>query len=151
MRHALFALLAVTALGTCEKPVPKELAVRDAWVRLAAVPGRPGAAYFTIQGGAAADRLIAVESPSVATIELHAGGMEHGMMTMKPLPGANIPADGEAVFGPGGNHAMLFGVDRSVQPGTALPLTFRFQSGKALEAEAKVLAAGDAAPGQEKP
>lgn len=146
MTRALLALIAVIALSGCDKPEPKQLGVRDAWVRLSAVPGRPGAAYFTLDGGAAPDRLIGVESPSVATIELHAGGMDGHMMTMKPLAGADVPADGHAAFAPGGNHAMLIGVDPTVQRGGTLPLAFRFQSGRRLETEAKVLAASDAAP-----
>ena len=146
MPRTFLALLAVTALAGCQEPEPRQPSVRDAWVRLAAVPGRPAAAYFTLAGGAEPERLIAVESPRVATVELHAGGMEGGMMTMKPLPGADVPANGETSFAPGGNHAMLFGVDPSIQPGGALPLAFRFQGGKTLQTQAKVLAAGDAAP-----
>jgi len=146
MRRAFIALLAIAALNACGKPEANEPAVRNAWVRLAAMPGRPGAAYFTLEGGAVADRLIRVDSPKAASIELHAGGMEGGMMTMKPLSGMDIPAHGEIRFAPGGNHAMLFGIDPSVRPGTSLPLTFRFQSGKAIGAEAKVVALGDPAP-----
>jgi hypothetical protein len=41
---------------------------------------------------------------------------------------------------------MLFGVDPSVRRGAALPLVFRFRSGKAVQADARVLAAGDPAP-----
>jgi copper(I)-binding protein len=149
MRRRLLAPLAIVMLAGCQPTATAELAVQDAWVRLAAVPGRPGAAYFTLRGGDTADRLIAVESPKVATIELHQGGMEAGMMTMKPLSGADVPAGAETAFAPGGNHAMLFGVDPSIRPGSALPLAFRFRSGKTLAAEAKVLAAGDAAPEHE--
>jgi periplasmic copper chaperone A len=140
------ALFAVAALVACQKPEPRTLAVTGAWVRLAAVPDRPGAAYFKLAGGETPERLIAVESPRVATIELHAGGMAGGMMTMKPLSGADVPANGQTAFAPGGNHAMLFGVDPSIRPGSALPLTFRFQSGKTLTANATVYAAGDIAP-----
>lgn len=146
MRRPLFALLAVAALASCAKPAPQELAVHDIWVRLAAVPDRPAAAYFTVHGGAAADRLTAVTSEKVATIELHKVGMEDGMMTMAPITEADVPAKGDLAFAPGGNHAMLFGVDPSVKPGGKLPLTLRFKSGKTMVAEAEVLAAGDDAP-----
>ena len=147
MRRPLIALLALASLAACEKPAPREPAIRDAWVRLAAVPGNPAAAYFTVHGGAAADRLTAVTSDQVAKVEMHRMGMEGGMMTMEPLAEAEVPANGDLIFATGGNHAMLFGVDPSVKPGGKLPLTFRFTSGKTLTAEAKVLAAGDAAPG----
>jgi hypothetical protein len=37
-------------------------------------------------------------------------------------------------------------VDPALKPGDALPLQFRLQSGKAITAEAKTVAAGDAMP-----
>lgn len=151
MRRPLLALLALASLASCEKPAPRELAIGDAWVRLAAVPGNPAAAYFTVHGGATVDRLTAVTSDKAATIEMHKMGMEGGMMTMEPLVEAEVPANGDLIFASGGNHAMLFGVDPSVKPGGKLPLAFRFKSGKTLAAEAKVLAAGDAAPDDSKP
>lgn len=146
MRRALAALAALFAVAGCQKPPPQSVEVRDAWVRLPAVPGRPAAAYFTLAGGPTAERLIAVKSPRVGRVELHEGGMHDGMMTMRPLDGADVAAGGEAKFEPGGNHAMLFRVDPSVQPGRDLPLAFRFASGKAIQVDAKVLAAGDPSP-----
>ena len=151
MHRPLLALLALASLTACEKPAPRELAIGDAWVRLAAVPGHPAAAYFTVHGGAAADRLTAVTSDKIATVELHKMGMEGGMMTMEPLVEAEVPANGDLTFASGGNHAMLFGVDPSVKPGGKLSLAFRFKSGKTLTSEAKVLAAGDAAPDKSAP
>lgn len=147
MHRPLLALLALASLTSCEKPTPRELAIGDAWVRLAAVPGNPAAAYFTVHGGATADRLTAVSSNKIATVEMHKMGMEGGMMTMEPLAEAEVPTNGDLTFASGGNHAMLFGVDPSVKPGGKLQLAFRFKSGKTLTAEAKVLAAGDPAPG----
>ncbi|SNS32457.1 hypothetical protein SAMN06295912_104138 [Sphingomonas laterariae] len=130
------------AAGAAVAPV-----IADAWVRLSPVAGRPAAAYFTVRGGDAADRLIGVESAKVGRIELHEGGMKDGMMTMRAIDGVDVPADGEASFAPGGNHAMLFDVAADVGPGGELPLTFRFASGKSVEAMARTQAAGDAAPG----
>lgn len=146
MRRLLIAPLAFALLAGCQKPEPKALAIEDAWVRLAAVPGRPAAAYFTVKGGDAPDRLVSVTSDKARTVELHQGGMTGGMMTMEPIAGADIPPGGEIAFAPGGGHAMLFDVDPSVQPGTKLPLAFRFKSGRTLSADARVLAAGDAGP-----
>ncbi|MET0270400.1 MAG: copper chaperone PCu(A)C, partial [Sphingomonas sp.] len=119
-----------------------------AWARLSPVPDRPGALYFTLTGTDAPDRLIAIESALVQRIELHEsmGGM-HGMGGMKPLAGVDVPPRGSVLFQPGGRHAMLFGVDPAIRPGTAIPLRFRYASGKAAESEAKTVAAGQDAPG----
>ena len=117
-----------------------------AWVRLPAVAGRPAAAYFTLRGGPAPERLAGIESPSVQGAELHQGGMMDGMMTMRPMNGVDLPAHGRVAFAPGGDHVMLFGVDPALKPGGTMTLSFRFQGGAAIETQAKLVAAGDAAP-----
>ncbi|WP_242653264.1 copper chaperone PCu(A)C [Sphingomonas jatrophae] len=125
------------------------VSVEDAWVRLPAIAGRPGAGYFTLTGGKAPTRLVAVESTSAARIELHesmgAGGMA-GMSGMRPLTQVNVPPGAPVPFRPGGNHAMIFGIKPEVQPGGRMPLSFRFADGSRVEAEAQVIGAGDPAP-----
>jgi copper(I)-binding protein len=146
MRPACFAVLAAMLLGGCQPSAPDTATVTDAWVRLPAVAGRPAAAYFTMAGGSKPDRLIAISSDKATKIELHESMTGGGMASMKPLRGVDMPAGGSIVFAPGGNHAMLYGVDPALKPGDALPLQFRLQSGKAITAEAKTVAAGDAMP-----
>ncbi len=144
---ALAALLALAGCGDTHEPSPNELAVSDAKVRLPAVEGQPGAAYFTLHGGRSGDRLEAVSSEQAASIELHENRMVNGMMTMQPLTGIDVPAGTKSVFEPGGNHAMLYGLDPAVKPGGTLKLRFTFQSGKTLDVAATTFAAGDELPG----
>ena len=151
MNRPLLALVSLTMLAACKAEqaaplLPQAVSVSDAVVRLAAVEGRPSAGYFTLHGGKAPDRLESISSPRAATIELHES-MEHdGMMKMAPLTGVDVPAGSEVAFKPGGNHAMLFGVDPAVKPGTTLPLHLTFQSGTTLDTEARAIAAGDDMP-----
>lgn len=149
MRRALFVLGMIALLGACEQedqpPAPVER-VSDVWVRLPAVDGRPGAAYFTLNGGEAGDTLIAVESARVATIEMHESMEQDGRMTMTPIRAVDAPAGGSVRFEPGGRHAMLFGIDPSVTPGSRVALDFRFDSGRDVRVEAPVVAAGDPRP-----
>jgi copper(I)-binding protein len=147
----LSALLAIMTLGGCDRPGSPTLTVTDAWVRLPAVSGRPGAGYFTLKGGTSDDRLTTVASAVVERIELHESGMDKGMMTMRPLSaGAKVAAGKAVTFAPGGNHAMLFGINPAITPGTAIPLQFRFESGAIVAVEAKTVSAGqDGPPGHE--
>ena len=145
----ILALCAALPLAACGRGDGAELRVEDAWVRLAAVPGRPAGGYFVLRGGAAPERLAAIESPQASRAELHQGGMMDDMMTMRPMNGVDVPAGGKASFGPGGDHVMLFGVDPALQPGSTMTLRFRFQSGATLETAARVIAAGDPAPSLE--
>lgn len=146
MRHiALTSLL--FALAGCQQAAPKAASVDHAWVRLPAVPGRPGAAYFTIHGGAIEDRLMAVASPQAIRAEMHNMSMNGGIMKMAPIEGGlAIPAKGEVAFDSGGKHVMLFDISPKALPGGKMTLTFTMASGQKLETEAAVVAAGDEEP-----
>jgi periplasmic copper chaperone A len=146
MIRPLLALAALSSLAACHSESAGPT-VAQAWVRLPAVAGNPGAAYFTLNGGRGDDKLVRIESALVDHIELHesmkaAGGMA-GMM---PIAALDLPKGATIAFAPDGRHAMLFGIDKLVKPGTAIPLRFGFASGKTAEAEAKTVAAGEDAP-----
>jgi copper(I)-binding protein len=151
MRLPLFVvtLCAGLPLAGCGREQAADLRVEDAWVRLAAVPGRPAGGYFVLRGGPAPERLAAIESPQAQRAELHQGGAMDGMMTMRPMNGVDVAAGGKATLAPGSDHVMLFGVDPALQPGSTMTLRFRFQSGAVREAAARVIAAGDPAPSLE--
>jgi copper(I)-binding protein len=147
MIMAATALAGAGALTGCGAPAPQRaLGVDQAWVRLPAVDGRPGAAYFTIRGGPRPVTLTAVSSSAASRVELHAS-MEHGgVMTMKPLTGVAVPAGADMAFAPGANHAMLYDIDPATRPGGTIPLSFAFADGSAVTLNARVIAAGDSAP-----
>ncbi len=142
MRRLIAVSALMLSLAACHAKGGDKPVVKDAWVRLAAVPGRPAAGYFTVKGSNADDRLMRIDSAVVKTIELHEGGMTGGMMTMKPLASVALPAGAVIAFAPGGNHAMMHGVDPAITPGTAIPLLFSFASGAKIEVEAKTVPAG---------
>ncbi|WP_342249558.1 copper chaperone PCu(A)C [Sphingomonas sp. OTU376] len=140
------AIVTMVALSAC---APKgELSASNGWVRLPAVAGQPGAAYFTVRGGAAADTLLAVSSRAALKAELHESMKgDHGMMAMEPLKDVAVPAGGKLEFAPGGRHVMLFSIGPAVKPGQKVPLQLSFASGKTLQIDAQVIGAGDPAPG----
>lgn len=139
------AIVAVAALSACSPG--GEVAADRAWVRLPAVAGQPGAAYFTMHGGATADTLLAVGTPAALKTELHESMKgDHGMMAMAPLKEVALPAGGEIAFAPGGRHVMLFSIGPAVKAGGTVPLTLSFASGKTLSVDAKVVGAGDPPP-----
>ena len=142
MRNAPFLLAALLSLAGCGKPTA--LAVDGGWVRLPAVPGRPGAAYFALHGGAADATLIAVATPEARHAELHesmAGGM-------KGLPAVSVAAGASVTFAPGGRHVMLFDLDPKLAPGGTVKLTLSFADGRRLTTDAAIVGAADPAPRQ---
>lgn len=146
MRGILGIVAAALLLAGCGKPA--ELGADKAWVRLPAVAGRPGAAYFTIRGGAQADTLLAVSTPAALRSELHETMDHQGTKSMHPAGDIAVPANGTVEFAPGGKHVMLFDVGPNVKAGGRIPLALAFASGKKLELQAQVVGAGDPPPSQ---
>ena len=140
---AVVAVAATTA--ACAKV--EAPAASDAWIRLAAVPGRPAAGYFTLHGGRADTKLVGVSVAGVPRVELHLSRMTAGdMMTMDATPSVDLPAGAALPFAPGGRHAMLFDVPATLTPGKSATMTFRFADGQSAVAEAKVMSAGASGP-----
>jgi periplasmic copper chaperone A len=146
MTRRIALLASLLLIGACAR-APETPTVGEAWVRLPAVAGQPAAAYFTVTGGRGDETLVQVASALASRIDLHASmSGAHGMTTMQPLAEVKVPAGAALRFEPGGRHAMLYGLDPAIVPGTAVPLRFGFASGKTVEAEAKTVAAGEDAP-----
>ena len=142
MRSLVVAIAAAATLAGCEQA---QLGVEDAWVRLPAVSSRPGAAYFTVKGGAEATSLLGVSSPAAVRTELHEMKREGGMMTMAPIKDVAIAAGSTVKFEPGGKHTMLYDLSPELRAGGKIPLRLAFANGKTIEVEAELRA-----PGQEK-
>ena len=130
------ALLAATlALAGCHKREPVQK-VTNVWIRLGAVETAPAAAYFNIYGGEQADRLLQVSSDVNTKTELHESMTMGNMASMKPTGPVEIPAGGKVEFKPGGRHAMMFGMNPAIKPGTPVTLTFTFASGQEIQVDA---------------
>jgi len=114
----------------------------NAWVRLPAASGRPGAGYLLLQGGAEADALVGASSPATERIEIHSMTIEGGVMRMRAEPSIPVPAGQTVEFRPGGNHLMLFGLDPRLKPGERVPITLTFRSGASATVQAQARPAG---------
>ena len=139
MRLFAAALAACLALAGCGRESgPPRVKAESAWVRLPAVPGQPGAAYFILEASGGAVTLESLESPEAQRIELHETREEGGVSRMQPVASLPFPAAGTVEFKPGGHHAMLFGLDPALQPGGTIPLTFRFRGADPVTVEAEL-------------
>ncbi|WP_267381687.1 MULTISPECIES: copper chaperone PCu(A)C [unclassified Sphingomonas] len=140
MRRAIPLFIAPLALTACNQAKP--LYVDHAWVRLAAVPGRPAAAYFTVHGGKAPAMLIAVSADTAVLAQMHRSMQSGGVSAMAPIDRLPIPARSTVRFAPGGLHVMLSDVNPVVKPGGTMHLTFSFADGTRIEQDAGVIGAG---------
>ena len=145
MKELIAAALGLALLGGCGEIGAAE--IEDAWVRLPAAPGRPGAAYFHLRTAAAPVTIRQVATPAAARTELHESmkGMG-GMMSMTPLREVVVPPGASVSFAPGGKHVMLFGVSPALKPGAKVPLTLKLADGETMTVDALVVAPGNPAP-----
>lgn len=142
--HLAAAACAFLALGSCNRAPPDgAVRVSDPWVRLPAAKGQPGSAYFRLEAGSEGTRLTGLSSSLVRRIELHETQMKGNVARMELKKEVEFPFDGKLVFEPGGRHAMLFGIDKSVVAGSKIPLTFSFNVAPPVTLDAEVRALGD--------
>jgi periplasmic copper chaperone A len=145
LRHLVALTVVAAALAGCAQE--KQLYVDDAWVRLAAVPGRPAAGYFAVHGGPTDATLINVFTDVAIRTEMHESKMAAGGgMTMDAVRSLPVPALQTVTFAPGGKHVMLFDVNPGIKPGAAITFTYTFADGLRIQQDARVIAAGDAPP-----
>ena len=92
-------------LAGCDTaPKAPEVAVKEAWVRLPAVVGRPGAAYFTLEGNVTPMKLVSVTSPDLDIATAGTVAAIHSALADVP-----VLVGGWAISGR--DHATALGAD----------------------------------------
>ncbi len=101
--------------------------------------------YFRIDGGPAADRLLAVSADIAQSVELHTMRMDGDVMRMRQLDSVDVPAKQSVEFKPGGMHVMLIGLKTPLKVGNSFPMTLRFEKAGSVSVNVRVLPAPPAA------
>lgn len=142
---AVLALLSLAGLALPARPAPATAgapSASDAWAR-ATPPGvSVGAAYLTITGGAADDRLLAASTDRASMVQLHTVEESGGVAAMRQADGVAVPAGRRILLAPGGTHIMLMGLDRPLVAGETFPLQLRFEHAGEQVVQVTVRAAG---------
>ncbi|MEQ6903193.1 copper chaperone PCu(A)C [Nocardioides sp. YIM 152588] len=133
-----------TAADTASAAAPAGAAadavtVTDPWVK--AVDGEMSAAFGVLTNDSDADvTLVSAETEVSGMVELHETVQnDDGSMAMQAKEGGfAIPAGGEHVLEPGGDHIMLMGLTGALEAGTTVTLTLTFDDGSTTELEATV-------------
>ena len=128
--------------GFAEKPN-----IERAWARATAPGVNVTAVYFTIRNTASrADQLVALRSPASERAETHETKMSNGIMQMRQITDATVPAGGALALEPGGTHVMLIGLRSTLVPGATVPLVLTFRHAGEVQVKALVLAPGSGPP-----
>lgn len=121
------------------------ITLSDAFIRLPAVPGSPGAAYFTVsQGNGAPRRIAAVYVEGAERAEMHETVTTNGISSMKPVKDVAIEAGKSVSFKPGGLHVMLFDVSDTLKQGGTTELTITLDNGDKATVPARIETLGSA-------
>jgi copper(I)-binding protein/mono/diheme cytochrome c family protein len=118
-------------LGTAvSTPAGGVVGVANAWVREADLAAKTNAGYMTLINEAGEEvTLVNVESAAFEKIEMHEMAVVDGLMSMREVSKLVIPANGQAMFKPGGWHLMLRGPRQFLTTGQKVDMTLTFESG----------------------
>ena len=107
--------------------------------------GVTGAAFMTIKNtGDLDDTLIGVASDVANIVELHENFIDpdDGMMMMRKIKDASIPAGGEAILNAKGKHVMLIKLTAPLTLDSTFPITLIFEKSKNKTIDVKVIQPG---------
>jgi periplasmic copper chaperone A len=114
------------------QPAFAQVAVSDAWVRATVAEQRATGAFMKLTGVQAA-RLLRVESPVAAVVEIHEMRMVDNVMRMRAVDGLELPAGKTVELKPGGYHVMLIDLKRQIKDGDSVPLTLHLKRADGAE------------------
>lgn len=115
------------------------LTVEDPWVKSAA-EGMTAAFGTLVNDGDSDITVVSATSDITDMMELHETvENSDGSMAMQPKDGGfTVPAGGEHELAPGGDHLMVMGLTRAIEPGETVTFTLTLDDGSTTEVEATV-------------
>jgi periplasmic copper chaperone A len=120
------SVMAFMVLGMAHAVSAQSIEVKDAWVR-GTVPAQRSTGAFMDITAKQAVRLLSIDSPIAASVELHNMTMTNGVMKMFPVDGLDIAAGKTAKLAPGGYHVMMMGLKQQMKTGERVPLKLTFE------------------------
>ena len=142
------ALMLPFMLATPALAGATDVVVENAWAR-AAGQGGTGAAYFSIRNtGSEPLRLIDVRTDLASIVALHKTEVDaNDVARMSAVPTTTIEPGATLTLEPGGMHAMMMDLDKSLLEGQSFQLRLKFYDMDELTVEVPIL--GIAARGPE--
>lgn len=128
-------LLPCLALLACQQPSTDGAQWQAANAHIKELPpGQSRAAiYMTLTNLASKDRhIVHIEAEIAGQAEVHRHTYEDGMMKMRQVAHAEVPANGDLVFEPGGYHIMLFDIAEPPRVGSQFSVTIEFDGGESF-------------------
>jgi copper(I)-binding protein len=103
--------------------------VEDAWVRATVAQQASTGAFMRITS-TTDSRLVDVQSPAAAIVQIHQSSMVNDVMSMKHVAEVALPAGKPVQIEPDGYHVMLINLVGQVKEGDQVPLTLIVENAK---------------------
>ena len=120
--------------------------VMDAYTLALKTSSGTGAIFMTLHNGDKENtvRLIGVDVPSdvAEKAELHTHMMDGDIMKMRQVDAIEIAPNAHKSLEPGGDHVMLFGMEKELVAGASFPVTLQFEKSDPQVIDVKVLPIG---------
>jgi copper(I)-binding protein len=134
-------------LALAASPVCAQVSVEQPWSRATPPGSKIGVGFMQLKNaGAAAERVVGVNSPLAGRVEMHVTTREGDVMRMRQVESFDVPAGGSFDLKPGGAHLMLVDLHRPFKQGEKVPLTLKLEKGGELKVELTVEALGARRP-----
>lgn len=117
--------------------------MEEPWARAATRTVGAGTATSAVymrlrNAGRTDDTLLGVQAEVAAVAELHQSFLDNGVMRMRPIPSAALPAGSTLALEPGGLHVMLIDLREDLREGTEIRVRLRFERAGEIEVLAPV-------------
>lgn len=132
-RFVLCALV-MLLLCSCNEQKPEAILTVDKAFTPVPAPGQKNAvAYLIIENRGEQDvQILNVETAAANVAEVHRHTYEDGVMRMRKVNHAKVPAKGQLVFATGGYHIMLLGLEKPLKAGDFYDLSIEFDNGTVI-------------------
>jgi len=146
-QHCKQLALGVSLIGLAFQ-VSAQTRVDDAWVR-ATVAGQPSSGAFMTVTASSDSKLLSVQTPVAALVQIHAMSMKDDVMKMQQVDAVALPAGKAVSLDPNGYHIMLMNLAGQIKEGDKVPLTLTVEDAKGekesiqVEAVAKAIGTMD--------
>ncbi len=138
MKKTLLTATAGLVLSWASPMLASDISLSDAMARV--TPRSVGAAFMTITNKAEQDRLvISATADGAGKVELHTHINDNGVMRMRQVENFSVPAGGEHILKPGGDHVMLFDVSDEVTQRGHISVTLQFDDGTSSTVDAPIM------------
>jgi len=113
--------------------------VNDAWIRGIPPSATTTAAFMTIQNTRPEEMVLKSVTSEIAKIaQIHTIEQVGEIMKMREIGELRVPANGQSVLAPKGDHVMLIGLHRPIIEGETIQLSLHFADGTIVSVETVV-------------